>query len=452
MYRITHAVPARWMGILATTVVLGMSVCPSAFADGTSPAPTPGDTPSGSSSPTPTARTVPTPTSPKKLTASAKSAGMVSDLANGTPTELAELLVGSDATVSNVTYTGSVHAAGIFAGVDVGIDAGVALTTGSLESSGGRRSSILGPVQTTGTSTQWGLPGDTELTTIVGDSTHDASVLDFDFVPDRDQATFSYVFGSSEYAATFESFNDGVAYSINGKDYAEFTDDNGATQPVSVDTINGTTNSRLFVNNLTGAHDTALPGFTTVMTFTAPLTRGQVNHLRIAIADTEDDVYDSAVLLEPAAFPNTPPVAHDVSGVSVQPGKTVTIALKGTDADDDSLTYYLEDAPDPKAGKVTIDPDTGKATFTAAAGFTGTATFTYVVNDGLVDSDPATVTVRVSAPSPSVSPTPTASATPTTGTLADTGSSAGGLAPLGAALALSGVVVTAGVGLRRRRS
>jgi hypothetical protein len=279
--------------------------------------------------------------------------------------------------------------------------------------------------------------------------TYDASVLEFDFVPDRDEATFSYVFGSNEYVED-DPYDDGAAFWVNGKNYAVVPGSTPANQPVSVYRINATTNAALFVDNATGSRDTALSGFTTVMTFTAPLVKGQVNHLRIAVTDTDDRIIDSAILLAPAEFPNEAPVAHNVSGVSVQSGKSVAIPLKGTDPDGDALTYHLDQAPATTAGKVTIDPDTGVAIFTAASGFTGTATFTYIVSDGLADSDPATVTIRVvAAPaSPSASPsTPTASAS----TLADTGSHGGDAAPLGAGLALAGIALTAGVGLRRRR-
>ena len=75
----------------------------------------------------------------------------------------------------------------------------------------------------------------------------------------------------------------------------------------------------------------------------------------------------------------------------------LTVAAPGvlgndTDADDDPLT--ANGATQPANGEVTVDAD-GSFTYTPDAGFTGTDTFTYLANDGTVDSDPATVTITV---------------------------------------------------------
>lgn len=60
------------------------------------------------------------------------------------------------------------------------------------------------------------------------------------------------------------------------------------------------------------------------------------------------------------------------------------------------FTYRLDQIPAPEQGAVTIDPSTGEMVFTPTAGFTGTATFSYVVVDANgLESDPQTVTVDV---------------------------------------------------------
>ena len=63
-----------------------------------------------------------------------------------------------------------------------------------------------------------------------------------------------------------------------------------------------------------------------------------------------------------------------------------------TDADGDPLT--ATGATQPAHGKVTLNAN-GSFTYTPAAGFFGTDTFTYKANDGTVDSAPATVTITV---------------------------------------------------------
>ena len=81
-------------------------------------------------------------------------------------------------------------------------------------------------------------------------------------------------------------------------------------------------------------------------------------------------------------------------------GIALTVAAAGvlvndTDADSDPLTAVLDIAP--AHGTVTLNAD-GSFTYTPAAGFIGTDTFTYIANDGFLDSDPATVTITVQQP------------------------------------------------------
>ncbi|MGV9008932.1 Ig-like domain-containing protein [Brevundimonas sp.] len=70
----------------------------------------------------------------------------------------------------------------------------------------------------------------------------------------------------------------------------------------------------------------------------------------------------------------------------------------GADADvNERLTYRLVEGS-ASHGTVTIDPENGRYTFTPAAGFSGEATFSYVVSDGQLDSDSRTVTFTVLPP------------------------------------------------------
>lgn len=90
---------------------------------------------------------------------------------------------------------------------------------------------------------------------------------------------------------------------------------------------------------------------------------------------------------------NRAPVPLDLA-VSGPPKSAIPVVLSASDADGDSLTYRVTRPP--QNGTLT-----GKAPalkFKPAVGFTGVATFSYVANDGSVDSVPATVTVTVGAP------------------------------------------------------
>ncbi|RZJ30517.1 MAG: sel1 repeat family protein, partial [Brevundimonas sp.] len=68
----------------------------------------------------------------------------------------------------------------------------------------------------------------------------------------------------------------------------------------------------------------------------------------------------------------------------------------GADIDQEQVTYRIVDGS-AQNGTVTIDPDSGRYVFTPDAGYTGAASFQYVVSDGQLDSAPATITLNVRA-------------------------------------------------------
>jgi hypothetical protein len=87
-----------------------------------------------------------------------------------------------------------------------------------------------------------------------------------------------------------------MAVRVNGKNCATVP---GSTDPVSVNTINDKTNSAYYVDNSTGAagYSTSMDGLTIPLTCSVPVTFGQPVTVQIAVADTSDDAYDSAVAL-----------------------------------------------------------------------------------------------------------------------------------------------------------
>ena len=230
------------------------------------------------------------------------------DLNSGvTATQMAQSLVGVGINVSNVAYTGDLHAAGEFSGLGaIGFESGITLSSGAVATSEGGdlfyTSNILGPNVGTGTTAAFGTLGDTDLDAIVTpDVTEDASVLQFDFVPSGNQITFQYVFGSEEYNEFVNEFNDVFAFYVNGTNCATV-----GGHPVSVNTINLAVNPDLYRDNSTtpgpATIDTELDGLTTVLTCTAKVTPGASNHVKLAIADTRDDVLDSTVFLAGGSF------------------------------------------------------------------------------------------------------------------------------------------------------
>jgi hypothetical protein len=100
----------------------------------------------------------------------------------------------------------------------------------------------------------------------------------------------------------------------------------------------------------------------------------------------------NATVLISVSTGNSAPVAQAKS-LTTMKGKAVQVELSATDADSNPLSYRVV-AP-PASGTLTGTPPS--LSFKPASDFIGDATFTYVANDGTVDSAPATVRIKVKA-------------------------------------------------------
>ncbi len=89
---------------------------------------------------------------------------------------------------------------------------------------------------------------------------------------------------------------------------------------------------------------------------------------------------------------NDVPEANSQS-VSTNEGQTIDITLTGFDADTDPLTFSIETMP--QNGLITGTPP--NITYTPSQNYNGSDSFTFVVNDGLVDSNTATVSIQVNS-------------------------------------------------------
>ncbi len=226
-----------------------------------------------------------------------------------TAADLAQMLVGPGVTVSNVAYTGEPLASGRFSGGDsiIGFDSGILLTSGTVYD-------VLGPNISDSISLDNGLPGDADLDVLSEYPTYDATVLEFDFVPDSSSVLFRFVFASDEYNEYVNSgYNDAFAFFVNGKNCARV--EGG---PVTINLVNGATHPALFRNNDLddggGAINSEMDGLTTVLTCYANVNQAQTNHMKLAIADASDHIFDSAVFLQGASFiaPDCSQARHDV--------------------------------------------------------------------------------------------------------------------------------------------
>lgn len=225
----------------------------------------------------------------------------VETLAVHTAEELVQSLVGAGVTISNVTFRGTAASAGFFTGGEaiIGFDQGVILSTGSA-------ASVPGPNQFDDVTLALGLPGDANLDGLIpGYTTHDATVLEFDFVPTESYITFQYVFASDEYNEWANtSYNDVFGFFINGQNIATLP---GGTVAVSINNVNHVDNTAYYRNNdrddlLTPPYNTEMDGMTVVLSAQAQVTAGQTNHIKLAIADAGDHAWDSNVFLKAGSF------------------------------------------------------------------------------------------------------------------------------------------------------
>ena len=252
--------------------------------------------------------------------AAVSEADSVSVLATGivpmqdTPENVVGVLVGSGVTFSNVAYTGAPSAIGQFTGGTgiIGFNEGIIMSSGSIMD-------VVGPNDSSGTTTGHGLPGDADLSLLANGDTEDAAVLTFDFVPAGNQIVFSYVFSSEEYNEYVgSSYNDVFAFYVNGQNCA--TVQGGA---VSINTINNDSNSAQYVDNTDAHLDTQMDGLTVVLTCSATVIPGASNTMKLAIADTGDSSLDSNVFIQAKSFTVPTPTPTPTEVPTTTPTPTV---------------------------------------------------------------------------------------------------------------------------------
>ena len=242
-----------------------------------------------------------------------------------TPQQLVQnVLLGTGVTATNVTFTGQSTQIARFTatGTNLGLTSGVILATGPC-------TQAVGPNISGSTGLDVGPPSfpspaadsDPQLDAIIqvgspGIYTNDAAVLEFDFVPTSDTVKFRYVFGSEEYPEFVGSINDVFAFFLSGPGYANTNIAliPGTNTPISIATVNNATNSQYYIDNQFG-NTIEFDGFTTTLTAVAAVQCGQSYHIKLAIADASDGVWDSGVFLEAGSFSSagTVQILPDVS-------------------------------------------------------------------------------------------------------------------------------------------
>lgn len=234
-------------------------------------------------------------------------------------------------TVSNISFQGHPDAIGSFSApnTNLGIQSGIIMTTGKIT---GNLDGPMGPNNSPSAGYDNLRGGYPLLTNIVGNSTHNASVLSFDFQTCSDSIEFRYVFGSEEYPEYVGSqFNDVFGFFISGPGFtgqqniarlpngsvvAINSVNNGNTNPAPNVNPTGPSNPQYFVPNGNGNQTPynqssmyiQYDGFTRVLTAKVKIQCNATYRLVLAIADVGDAIYDSGIFLEAKSFKSTDPL------------------------------------------------------------------------------------------------------------------------------------------------
>lgn len=143
------------------------------------------------------------------------------------------------------------------------------------------------------------------------------------------------------------------------------------------------TNGTVVINSDGTFTFTPTPGFVGIGTFSFKANDGTANS-----ADAVGTVVISAAV-------NTAPVVINGSGVTtIGTALNASVSPLAIDAEGDPLTFSVVTAP--AHGTLTLNGD-GTFVFTPDAGFTGTDSFTFRANDGLLDSNVGTFNLTVNA-------------------------------------------------------
>ena len=214
---------------------------------------------------------------------------------------------------------------------NLGLSSGLLLATGNAQLAIGPNN-MGTKSQPTATPTQ----GDPDLALLCGQTVRNVSIVEFDFVATGNELNFDYVFASEEYPEFANStFNDTFGFFLRGPGISGIYSGNAqnialiptsTTVPITINNVNnGTANAgpceycNYYVNNGTGSTPAANPsiqydGFTTPLRAFAPLQCGQVYHIKLAVGNVTDNLYDSAVFLKNFTINPLELVVTDLTG------------------------------------------------------------------------------------------------------------------------------------------
>lgn len=273
-----------------------------------------------------------------------------------------EILVGNGVRVGNIKLNGHKVGVGYFEtdSAAIGMNEGVLVSTGSVFDATGEndtpgKSGVLHTYNTNSSKRSRRKKGDRDLNKICKGKTYDVNIIEFDFVPFHNKVAFNYCFASEEYTEYVGSrFNDVFAFIVKGPGVRKTNLavlPNSKT-PITINNVNHKKNEDYYINNdffvnvglykntsfkprisllrelwillfkknKAGNPDFYIKekekaklnqvlvngfqydGFTTVFAAEFHVKPYQRYHIKIAIGDVGDAIFDSGVFLEKGSF------------------------------------------------------------------------------------------------------------------------------------------------------
>jgi gliding motility-associated-like protein len=231
---------------------------------------------------------------------------------------------------------------------------GIVLSTGKL-------SSVIGPnanFSDSGIGMGWN--GDSDLNTALSlTNTFNATVLEFDFIPNANTISFDYIFASEQYllnpTANQCNYTDGFAFLLkeaSATSYQNLALVPGTTIPVRVNTVRGSgticpaANQTYFDAFNTGTYPTTYDGQTKILTAQAAVIPGTLYHIKLVIADEGNARFDSGIFLKAGSFVSEKDLGPNrllATGNSLCPNET--LILNATQAGATSYQWFKNGNP-----------------------------------------------------------------------------------------------------------
>lgn len=231
---------------------------------------------------------------------------------------------------------------------------GIVLSTGKL-------SSVIGPntnFSDSGIGMGWN--GDSDLNTALSlTNTFNATVLEFDFIPNANTISFDYIFASEQYllnpTANQCNYTDGFAFLLKeatASTYQNLALIPNTTIPVRVNTVRGSgticpaANEAYFDAFNSGNYPTTYDGQTKILTAQAAVIPGTLYHIKLVIADEGNARFDSGIFLKAGSFVSEKDLGPNrllATGNSLCPNET--LILNATQAGATSYQWFKNGNP-----------------------------------------------------------------------------------------------------------